>query len=329
MVWGALTNMAQTASVAVVDAPSGGYVDRLDIEESIIGARAVDKYLIVKEDRDTLYGIRQPVMILWHHVSLGAEFFERNRFCRAVVCASVGYNHVDIAAARRAGVAIYHIPHYGTEEVADHTLALFLSGARRLPELADHVRQGGWDWREALGLRRLRGMTWGVVGLGRIGLAVASRAKAFGMSVAFHDPFNHPGVEKALDLVRKSTLDGLLRDSDVVSLHVPLDERTHHLVGAAELALMRPGAHLVNTARGALVDLAALRPALERGRPGFAALDVVEDEPTLPDWLVAHPRVALTPHSAFYSVESLTELRTRAASAAMELVTGQPVTSAI
>lgn len=323
-------NRDLATSVAVVDAPSGGYVDELDIEHDVIGsAGSVRKYLIPPGDRDALHGIDEPYVILWHHVGLDAEFFDRVSNCRAVVCASVGFNHVDVAAAHRRGVEIYHVPHYGTEEVADHTLALFLAAARRLPELAAHVRDGGWDWRLATGMRRLRGATWGIVGLGRIGLAVAARAKSFGMRVAFHDPYNHPGIEKALDLVRAPTLTELLADSDVVSLHTPLDEGTHHLIGPAELALMRPGACLVNTARGALIDLAALRPALADGRPGYVALDVVEHEPALPDWLREHPRALLSPHSAFYSVESLVELRTRAARAALELVNRSPVTAAV
>lgn len=316
-------------TVAVVDAPSGGYVDQLDIERQIIGTDSVRKYLIPPDDRDVLYQIGEPYMILWHHVGLDAEFFDRTENCRAVVCASVGFNHVDVAAAHRLGIEIYHVPQYGTEEVADHTIALFLAGARRLPALAEHVRGGGWDWRVATGVRRLRGSTWGIVGLGRIGLAVAMRARAFGMRVAFHDPYVHPGVEKSLDLVRTPTLAELLADSDVVSLHVPLDERTHHLLGADELALMRPGSSLINTARGALVDVAALRPALEDGRPGHVALDVVEHEPHIPDWLTEHPRALLSPHSAFYSIESLTELRTRAARAALELVNRSPVTAAV
>lgn len=317
-------------AIAVVDAPSGGYVDQLDIEDGIIGSSGkIRKYLISPDNRDALYALTEPYVILWHHVGLDAEFFERVTNCQAVICASVGFNHVDIDAAHRRGVRIYHIPHYGTEEVADHTLALFLATARRVPELAAAVRAGEWDWRRATGVRRLRGATWGIVGLGRIGLAVAARAKAFGMRVAFHDPYNHPGVEKALDLDRKSTLAELLADSDVVSLHVPLDERTHHLIDAGELAIMRPGACLVNTARGALVDIEALRPALADGRPDRVALDVVENEPALPDWLIDHPRVLLSPHSAFYSVESFVELRTRAAQAALDLVSGVPVTTAV
>ncbi|MGW5383323.1 C-terminal binding protein [Nocardia sp. NPDC003963] len=317
-------------TVAVVDAPSGGYVERLDLEQRVIGgAGAVTKYLIDPDSRDALLDIRDPYLILWHHVGLDREFFERSAHCRAVICASVGYNHVDIRAAADAGIDVYHIPQYGTEEVADHTLALFLAAWRRLPDSAGHVRDGGWDWRTITGIRRLRGATWGVVGLGRVGLAVAARAAAFGMRITFHDPYAHPGIEKSLGLLRRPTLRELLSDSDVVSLHTPLNEETHHLLGTRELQWMTPGSTLVNTARGALVDIDALREALSTGRPGVAALDVVEGEPQLPAWIRSDPRVLLSPHSAFYSREALDELRTRAAGAARQLLEGVTVTEAV
>jgi lactate dehydrogenase-like 2-hydroxyacid dehydrogenase len=316
--------------ITVVDAPSGGYLDRPDIEQEILATNAeVELLLVTESTRDELLRLKSPYLILWHRVALDAAFFERNTACRAVVCASVGYDHVDVDAARRHGVGIYHVPQYGTEEVADHTLAVFLAVSRKLIELDRHVRGGGWDWRLAHGIRRLRGQTWGVVGLGRIGLAVAERARAFGMRLAFHDPYNHPGIEKSLDLTRAHTLDDLLAISDVLSLHVPLDRQTHHLIGAAQLRAMRPGSCLINTARGAIIDLSALGGALAEERPGSVALDVVEGEPALPQWLRHHPRVLLTPHAAFYSVESLIELRTRAAEAVRQLLAGTPVTTAI
>jgi D-3-phosphoglycerate dehydrogenase/C-terminal binding protein len=245
-----------------------------------------------------------------------------------VVCASVGYDHVDVDAARANGIAVYHVPHYGTEEVADHTLALFLALARRLQPLQEHVRGDGWDWRVIGAPRRLRGMVWGVVGLGRIGLAVAQRAAAFGIRVVFHDPYNHPGIEKALGIERRHHLDDLLAESDVVSLHVPLTPDTRHLLDAARLHRMKPGSLLINTARGALIDVSALPAALAEERPAHVGLDVVEGEPAVPQWLRGHERALLSPHAAFYSVESMAELRTRAAEAVLQMITGAPVTAA-
>ncbi|MFI9507845.1 C-terminal binding protein [Nocardia sp. NPDC052566] len=316
--------------VLVIDAPGGGYVEVPDIETEVIGAHGEVRLEIISDgDLEPLYAAEPELIILWHRVALDAAFFDRIKTCRAVICASVGYDHVDIAAARRNDVAVYYVPDYGTEEVADHTLALGLSLARRLPALDGHVRDGGWDWRAIGPARRLRDRVWGIVGLGRIGTAVALRARALGMRVAFYDPYNHPGIEKGLGYRRAHTLTALLAEADIVSLHVPLTRETRHLLGDNELAAMKDDAVLVNTARGPVIDLDALRTALAASRPGYVGLDVVDGEPRIPQWLSAHPRALLTPHAAFYSVESLTELRTRAAEAARQLLTGAQLTSAI
>ena len=316
-------------SVVVLDAPGGGYVERPDLESQLLAPHAETRLEIISAaERERLLARDADYVILWHRVSLDAEFFERTKACRAVVCASVGYDHVDLAAAATNGVPVYHIPHYGTDEVADHTLALALALTRELPGLQRHTREGGWDWRAIGQPRRLRGAVWGLIGFGRIGTAVAQRARAFGTEVAFYDPYNHPGIEKAFGFHRCLSLDELLEASDIVSVHVPLNAGTVNLLGAAELRLLKPGAVLVNTARGGVLDLAALKDALADGRPARCGLDVLAGEPAVPDWLREDPRVLLTPHAAFYSVESLLELRSRAAEAVLQLVTGQPVTSA-
>jgi phosphoglycerate dehydrogenase-like enzyme len=317
-------------SIAVVDTPGGRYVEDLDIELSLLGAIADTRLEIISPaERERLLALEDDYLILWPRTSLDAEFFESNKHCRAVVCASVGYDHIDLTAARAASVPVFHVPDYGTEEVADHTLALALALVRELPRLRQHTLDGGWDWHVIGPAPRLRGRVWGVVGLGRIGTAVARRTQAFGMRCVFHDPYAHPGIEKALAIERFNDLAGLLDVADVVSLHVPLNDGTRHLLGAAELNRMKRGSILVNTARGAVVDVGALRSALERGRPGSVGLDVVEGEPLTPSWLREHPRALLTPHAGFYSVESLTELRTRAAETVAQLIAGRPVTSAV
>jgi lactate dehydrogenase-like 2-hydroxyacid dehydrogenase len=315
-------------TVPIADGPGGGYVEVPDLERAAL-AGVGDARLIVVEGDDfgELLAADSPCLILWHRVALPAKFFELNRGYRSVICASVGYDHVDLAAAERYGVRVYHVPDYGTEEVADHTLALALAAVRRVLPLHAHVRDGGWDWHHALDVPRLRDSRWGVVGLGRIGTAVARRAAVFGARVGYYDPYARAGMDKALGVERFHDLGELLAASAVVSVHVPLTEETRHLIGAPELARMPAGAVLVNTARGPVVDVAALAGALDR--LGGVALDVVEGEPDLPPWLAKHPRVLLTPHSAFYSAESLAELRTRAAEAARQVLTGAPVTAAV
>jgi lactate dehydrogenase-like 2-hydroxyacid dehydrogenase len=316
-------------TIPVVDAPGGGYVEVPDVERTnlsgVAGARLV---IVTGGDYEELFALGATSLILWHRVPLPAKFFELNRTYSSVICASVGYDHVDLVAAREHGVRVFHVPDYGTEEVADHTLALGLAALRRLVPLHAHARDGGWDWRASLGVRRLRGSTWGVVGLGRIGLAVARRAAVFGARVGFYDPYVPAGIEKSIGAERHHDLADLLSSSSVVSVHVPLTGETRHLIDAGALDRMRPGTLLVNTSRGAVVDLAALEPAVRTGRVA-AALDVVEGEPELPEWLRAHPDVLLSPHSAFYSQESLIELRSRAAQAVRQILTAAPVTAAV
>ncbi|BBB01895.1 putative dehydrogenase [Actinacidiphila reveromycinica] len=317
-------------SVAVVDAPDGGYVDSADLEQREAGSGIDVRLRVLSQSEVPDLARHAPeCIILWHRISLTAEFFALNSSCRAVVCASVGHEHVDTEAARASGVAVYHVPDYGVDEVADHTLALALTCVRRVRELDAHVRGGGWEWRRAEGIRRLRGSTWGVVGCGRIGQAVARRAGSFGMRVAFYDPYVHPGTEKAHGWSRLWSLHDLLAASAVVSVHVPLTPETAHLLDRAALETLAAGAVLVNTSRGAVVDEEALRGVLDEGRPGAVALDVAEHEPGVAAWLREHPRVLLTPHSAFYSVESMAELRCRSARAAAQVLRGEPVTAAV
>jgi D-3-phosphoglycerate dehydrogenase/C-terminal binding protein len=322
-------SVSRFPSVVIVDAPGGGYLERPDVETGILNGIAQTRLEVIAPDEpERLLRLDADYVILWHRVSLNAEFFETARRCRAVVCASVGYDHVDLAAAHAAAIPLFHVPDYGTEEVADHTVALALALARALPRLRQHTLDGGWDWRAIGAAPRLRGRVWGIVGLGRIGNAVLRRAEAFGMRCVFYDPYAHPGIQKGLGIERLPDLAGLLEVADIVSVHVPLSEGTRHLLGAAEFSRMKPGSILVNTARGAVVDIDALPKALDAGAPGLVGLDVVEGEPAIPPWLREHPQALVTPHAAFCSVESLIELRTRAAEAIAQLITGQPVTSA-
>jgi phosphoglycerate dehydrogenase-like enzyme len=220
---------------------------------------------------------------------------------------------------------VCNVPDYGTEEVADHTLMLLLAIARRLFPSADAIRAGGWDVTTAFGTPRLRGRTLALVGCGRIGSAVSLRAKALGMRVVFFDPYKPDGLEKSLGVERVHRLDDLWPQAEFLSLHCPLTRDTRHVVNAASLARLPAGAYLVNTARGPCVDAAALRAALDSGQVSYAALDVIEREPLDDEELRRHPRVVLTPHSAFYSVEGFREMRTKGAEEARRIVLGETV----
>lgn len=269
-------------------------------------------------------------IIVYHDISIVSDTsFRLAPKCKCVVRAGVGYNNVDRTAAAHRGIVVCNVPDYGTEEVADHAIGLMLALARRIVSSHEAIRAGGWDYKTALGAPRLRGKTFGVVGCGRIGSAAALRAKAFGMDVVFYDPLKPDGTDKALGIRRVYSLAELLAQSDVVSLHCYLDETTHHLIDAAALAQMRPGAMLINTARGPVVDQKALVGALESGQLGCAGLDVVEVEPLDDDRLRNHPSVILTPHSAFYSVEGYVELRTKTALEVRRILLGERARNAV
>ncbi len=216
---------------------------------------------------------------------------------RAIGTASVGFDHIDLDAAAARGIAVVSVPDYCTEEVADHTLALLLGLVRGVVALDRSVSSGQWDPRAAGPLRTLSGMRVGIVGLGRIGSAVARRLLALGCEVWASDigPVSREGV-------RLVPLDELVRSCDVVSLHVPLTPETRGLIGRAEIESMPRGAYLVNTARGAVVDVVALLDALRSHRLGGAALDVLPGEP--PGAPPIAPNLIVTPHAAFYSPES-------------------------
>jgi phosphoglycerate dehydrogenase-like enzyme len=222
-----------------------------------------------------------------------------------VATQSAGHDTVDLDAARARGIWVSNVPGAATEEVAVHALAMGLSLLRGLPMLDRAVRAGRWDAAE-LPLRRPSTTTLGILGLGRIGRRLAALAAGVHGRVIGHDPLLDasawpPGIERV-------ELDALLAGSDVLSLHLPLTPATRHVIDAAALARMRPGALLVNVSRGELVDEDALLAALASGRLGAAALDVLAHEPPDPgDPLLGHPRVLVTPHAAYFSDRSAAE----------------------
>ena len=230
---------------------------------------------------------------------------------RVVATCSVGFDHVDVEEAERRGVWVCSVPDYCVEEVADHALALVLTLLRGVVVLDREVRAGGWNWKAAGELRRIRGSRLGVVGLGRTGRALVERAAALGFEVWGTDPALSDEQIVAAG-ARPAPLDELLAACHAVSLHVALTPETEALIGEAELALMPEGAVLVDTARSQLIDLDALRRALESGRLGGAALDVIPVEPpTAEHPAPAWPRLVVTPHVAWYSAEADEACHTR------------------
>jgi phosphoglycerate dehydrogenase-like enzyme len=264
-------------------------------------------------------------LILWHGPLVTAEVIARLKRCRAIIRNGVGYDSVDIKAAAARGIPVCNVPDYGTEEVADHAIALTLALCRQLFPLDAEAKRLGWKITVSARMRRLRTLTFGIVGLGAIGTATALRAKAFGFRVVFHDPYLPPSTRKALGVERAETLDDLLQTADVLSIHCPSNDETRGMIGAREIALMRPTAYLVNTARGDIVQKAPLFAALREGRLAGAGLDVVEDEPLRTAEEAATPNLIVTCHAAFCSPEGMIEMRTTSARIARAAVRGEPV----
>lgn len=264
-------------------------------------------------------------ILLFHDIPfLSDASFERADRLRGIVRAGVGYNNVDLAAAGRRGIVVCNVPDYGTEEVADHAIMLLLALERRLLSCHEAMRRDVWDYRRAGEARRLRGKVFGLIGCGRIGSATALRAKAFGLDVVFFDPYVADGFDKALGIRRAFRLEELLPQCDYLSIHCYLSRETRHLINARALSLLPAGSYLINTARGPVVDQEALVEALESGRLAGAGLDVFEREPLDDVRLRQHPRVILTPHSAFYSREGFVELRSKTAREVRRLLVGEP-----
>lgn len=242
---------------------------------------------------------------------------------RVVGRAGVGVDNIDLEAARRAGVAVVNAPLSSTLSVAEHVLALMFALARRIPAGDASLRRGEWRKAELEG-SELFDKTLGVLGLGRIGRAVAQRAAALGMRVVGHDPLI------SAEAIRQAgatpvDFDTLLEESDYISLHVPLDEQTRGLLGADELQKMKPGARVISTSRGGIVDETALLQALESGRLAGAALDVFEREPPGASPLLQHPAVVVTPHIAAQTAEAQTRASADIAAEVLAALRGEPL----
>lgn len=317
--------------IAIIDwrtAPQGDAESA--IEKAIIGSAANVTRHLCNTDADLDDEIASAdAIIIWHNMPLTAQGIAKLKNCRAIIRNGVGFDSVDVAAARECGIAVCNVPDYGTEEVADHAIALAMVLCRQILPLDQEAKQLGWNIKIGPKLRRLSTLTFGIVGLGRIGTATALRAKALGFRVIFHDPYLPNGADKAVGITRVRSLDELLVQTDVLSLHCPLNDETRHLIGEREVAMLKPGAFVVNTARGAIIKKSAILTALREDRLGGAGLDVIEDEPLRTGEEATTPNLIATCHAAFCSVESKIEMRSTSARIALAAVTGRPLENVV
>jgi len=295
----------------------------LDPEREILGAIGVELKVARNGDEGELVDLAgdvEAILTNWKPVS--ARVLQNAPHCLTVARYGVGLDNIDVAAATELGIVVSNVPDYCIDEVSDHAMALLLACERRIVEFGGQTRGGGWDNQGAGAIHRLRGQTLGLVGFGRIAKAVVPKARAFGMVVLAYSPRLTAGHHDDVEAV--GSLEELLERSNVVSLHAPLTESTRHMIGPEQLAGMRPGALLINTARGGLVDEVALADALLAGTLGGAGLDVMGEEPPPVD----HPLrgmhgVLMTPHAAFFSAESVNELQQKAADNVASVLTGR------
>ncbi len=243
--------------------------------------------------------------------------------CRCIIRLGVGYDNIDLAAATERGIPVCNVPAYCTEDVADHALALMLNCVRQIGYQDRRIRAGFWDRSVARPNRPLRGSCLGIIGLGRIGRALARRVSGLGMTLLVDDPYVDAETIAGYG-GQKVTLEELLVRADIISIHCLLNEETYHLLGPAEFARMKQGVFIVNTSRGPVIDEAALAEALERGQVWGAGLDVLEREPLPVDSpLRRFENLTFTPHSAASSEESLANVYRTGREIAMAVAEGR------
>lgn len=280
--------------------------------------------------------------LVWHYVKITENTLDRMKNCKVIVRIGVGFDSVDIEEAGKRGIAVCNVPDYGTNDVADHCMALLLASCRSIPAynnaLHDNVLS---SWQPEIGgeIHRLTGANIGIVGMGRIGSSVAVRAKAFGMNVFFYDPYLPDGYDKAYQITRVETLEELFALSDYVSIHTPLTEETKGMIGKDLFNKVTKPITFINTARGGIVVLDDVYDALKEGKIRLFAADVLETEPPcLQHKLIKafaegdsfiRDKVILTPHAAFYAQESQTEMREKAAKHLADLAQGKALKNCV
>lgn len=277
-------------------------------------------------------------ILAFHLMDYNSELLSKLENCQIIVRLGVGYDNIDLAEANQRNIAVCNVPDYGTEEVADHALGLLLSLVRSIPSYQQAIKNKNWNRNDNITFR-LSGKTFGIIGLGRIGTAVAIRCKAFGMNVVFYDPYLDDGYDKALGITRADTLEDFLTQCDIISIHTPSTDETRGMVGSDFLGKVKDGCVLINTARGDIINLNELYKSMKSGKVRACGLDVlpieghsneqelVIDYENNAEWL--EDRLIITPHVAYYSAEAYIELRYKAAKQIRDAIEGQVIRNCV
>ena len=288
--------------------------ETLEPEKAILNQIGAD--LIVAEDESEATFVKyapkvDAILTTWAKVS--TTVIEAATRCQIIGRYGIGLDNIDVETATQLGIAVTNVPTYCLEEVSDHTMALLLGLARKIPRLDQVVKNRGWDRNIGPQVFRLRGQRLGLIGFGKIAQLIVPKAKGFSLEIVAYTPRLTDEVA-AQHGVQRVDLDQLITTSDFISLNCPLTPETHHLINADRLQVMKPTAYLINTARGDIIDNDALYTALTEGWIAGAGLDVLPDEPPSPDFnLLGLDNAIITPHSAFWSEESIYDLQVTAA----------------
>ncbi|EDQ34930.1 Phosphoglycerate dehydrogenase [Hoeflea phototrophica DFL-43] len=323
---GAFTPRTDKPKVVITDYDFGN----VSVEKEILEAAGAEVIALQAKREEDLFDVAPHcAAMINQYARVGRETILRMKSCEVIARYGVGVDIVDVDAATERGILVTNVQNYCTEEVADHAISLWLTLARKLPAYDRATHAGIWRWQSGQPVYRLRGRTMGVVSLGKIGQAIASRARAFGVEVIAYDPFLPAEAAASLNVELVSKAD-LLARSDYILMQAPMTSQTRHFLSDAEFAAIKPGAILVNTGRGPTVDNKALFRALTEGNLGAAGLDDPEEEPAKrANWspddnpIFTLPNVLVTPHVAYYSEESILAARVTAATQVAKVLTGQ------
>jgi len=296
----------------------------IEVEKEVL--RQIDANVIHTggvDGKDAQEAMRTADAIMVTIQPLSAATIDPWERCRIVARIGTGLDAIDLNHAAQKGIWVTYVPDYSIDEVSAHAIALLMAQARGIITYAHSVREGKWD-NSVHHIRRLQGQVLGVVGCGRIGQATAAKGRGLGLRVIGYDPYIDPDALRAQG-IEPVDLPTLLAQSDYISLHSPLTAENRNLINAETLAQMKSSAYLINTARGPLVDEAALLAAVQNGQIAGAALDVfVTEPPALDNPLLHDPRIIVTPHTAWYSEEAKIDVRQRGAEDVVRVLSGQP-----
>jgi D-3-phosphoglycerate dehydrogenase len=295
----------------------------LDPAREVLARIGAELHLAKEPTPESILSVaRDADALLATYAKITADMIPKMKKCRIISRFGIGVDNVDIPAASKAGIVVTRVPDYCIDEVSDHTLALLLALVRKIPSSNARTHAGRWEMPAVVPIHRLRGSILGLVGFGRIPQLVAPKAQAFGIKVVAYDPYiDRDAFARAR--VEKVEFDELLKVSDYISIHSPLVPETRHLFNADVFRRMKPTAYLVNTARGPIIDEAALAQALDAKQLAGAGLDVLSQEPPNGSPLFGRDNVILTPHTSFYSVESLVDLQVKAADEIVRVFNGE------